>query len=68
MAFESTILGASGGDASEADAALLEQPSAVAEPLDDDERAAAIVLDAAQPLAPAGLAQQWLAVSAKSSH
>ena len=53
---------ASGGaDASEADVAVLERLIGADEPLDAAERAAAIVVDAAQPVAPATLAAQWLA-------
>ena len=51
---------ASGGDASEADAAVLERLRGGAEPLDAAERAVAIVVDAAQPIAPATLARRWL--------
>jgi aminoglycoside phosphotransferase family enzyme/predicted kinase len=52
---------AGGGDASEADVAALEHLRAVDEPLDEQERAVAIVVDAAQPATPAVLAQCWLA-------
>jgi len=52
---------ASGGDASEADVAVLERLCEVAEPLDERERRFAILADAAQPMEPATLAQRWLA-------
>ena len=48
-------------DASEADLAVLERLVHADEPLDATERAATIVVDAAQPLAPATLAAHWLA-------
>ena len=54
---------ASGGDASEADAAVLERLRGGAEPLDAAERAVAIVVDAGQAVAPAVLAQRWLAAA-----
>jgi uncharacterized protein len=57
--------GARGGDASEADEAVLERLSAVDEPLDEHERAHALVVDAARPFAPAVLVQRWLACPAR---
>jgi uncharacterized protein len=51
---------AAGTDASEADAAVLERLLPVDEPLDAAERTVAIAADAAQPVAAADLAQQWL--------
>ena len=53
-----------GVDASEADAAVLDRLTAVDEPLAAAERAAAIVVDAAQRLPPATLARRWLAAPA----
>ena len=53
---------ARGGDPSEADTAVLERPIAVAQPLDAQERAIALVVDAAQPVPAAVLAQRWLDV------
>ena len=50
-----------GADASEADGAVLDRLTAVAEPLGVSEQAVAIVIDAAQPLPPATLAGRWLA-------
>ena len=50
-----------GLDASEADVAVLDRMTAVAEPLGAAERAVAIVVDAAHPVPPATLAQRWLA-------
>ena len=50
-----------GVDASEADGAVLDRLTAVEEPLGAAERAVAIVVDAAQPVPPATLAQHWLA-------
>jgi len=52
---------ARGTDASEADVAVLERLQTVAEPLGELELAAAIVADAADAVAPATLAQRWLA-------
>ena len=49
------------GDASEADLAVLERLADADEPLDETERAVAIVVDAAQPVPPATLATRWLA-------
>ena len=54
---------AGGGDASEADVAVLERLRAADEPLDEREREVAIVADAAQPVAPAAVAQRWLAAT-----
>jgi len=50
---------AHGHDASEADVAVLERLREVAEPLDDDELAVSIVVDAAHPLPSGVLAQRW---------
>ena len=50
-----------GTDASEADVSVLDRLIAVAEPLGASERAVAIVINAAQPVPAAALAQQWLA-------
>jgi aminoglycoside phosphotransferase family enzyme/predicted kinase len=50
-----------GGDASEADVGVLERLEPVVEPLDDRERARAIVVDAAQPAEPTAFAKRWLA-------
>jgi aminoglycoside phosphotransferase family enzyme/predicted kinase len=52
---------ANGRDASEADVAVLERLQTVAEPLSEHELATAIIADAADPVAPATLAQRWLA-------
>ena len=52
---------ASGADPSEADAAVLERLSSADELLDEQERAVAIVIDAAQPAQTATLAERWLA-------
>jgi len=49
-----------GGDASEADIAVLERLSTVVEPLDAHEGELAIALDAAQPTAPIDLTERWL--------
>ena len=54
---------ASGADPSEADAAVLERLSGSDELLDEPERAVAIVIDAAQPVLTATLAQRWLAAA-----
>ena len=54
---------ASGADPSEADAAVLERLSGADELLDEQERAVAIVIDAAQPVPTATLAQRWLAAA-----
>ena len=51
---------ARGGDPSEADTAVLERLIAVAQPLDAQERAMALVVDAARPVPAAVLAQCWL--------
>lgn len=48
-----------GADASEADEAVLERLAGVAEPLDDDERDAAITVDATRPLDASELARRW---------
>jgi len=58
---------ASGADPSEADAAVLERLSGADELLDEQERAVAIVIDAAQPVPTATLAQLWLAALHASS-
>jgi uncharacterized protein len=50
-----------GGDASEADEAVLERLRDADEPLDDAEAARSFVIDAAHPEAPADLARHWLA-------
>jgi uncharacterized protein len=50
-----------GGDASEADEAVLERLRDADEPLDDVAAARSFVIDAAQPVAPADLARHWLA-------
>jgi hypothetical protein len=47
-------------DASEADESVLDRLTAVAEPLDADERTRAIVVDAAAPLADDALLARWL--------
>jgi len=52
-----------GADPSEADVAVLERLSEADEPLDERERAVAIVVDAAQLVAPATLAQHWRAAA-----
>ena len=52
---------ASGADPSEADAAVLKRLSGADELLDEQDRAVSIVIDAAQPLPTATLAQRWLA-------
>ena len=52
---------ASGADPSEADAAVLERLSSADELLDEQERAVAIVIDAAHPAQTATLAERWLA-------
>ncbi len=54
---------AGGGDASEADVAVLERLRNADETLDERESAVAIIVDAAQPVAPASLAQRWLAAA-----
>ncbi len=59
--------GSSGGDASEADVAVLGRLRAVAEPLIGDERISAIAIDAGQPLSPAALAERWRALAAHAS-
>ena len=48
-------------DASEADVAVLERLTCADEPLDEAERAVAIVVDAAQPMSPPTLAAHWFA-------
>ena len=53
-----------GGDASEADVAVLERLAPADEPLDAAEAARAIVFDAAQPRDAAALAPRWLAAAA----
>ena len=50
-------------DASEADVAVLEHLIDADEPLDEAERAVAIVVDAAQPVSPETLAEHWLAAA-----
>ena len=50
-----------GGDASEADVAVLERQLGYVEPLAADERAASLTLDTARPLAVDALAARWLA-------
>jgi predicted kinase len=52
-----------GGDASEADVAVLDRLSTVVEPLDAHESRLAIVVDAEHPPPPIDLAGQWLSVS-----
>ncbi|MGZ5265622.1 MAG: bifunctional aminoglycoside phosphotransferase/ATP-binding protein [Caldimonas sp.] len=52
------------GDASEADLAVLERLAAAAEPLDDDEQALALAVDAEHPEPADGMARHWLAVPA----
>ena len=54
-------------DASEADVAVLERLIQADEPLDQAERAVAIVVDAAQPMSPETLAAHWLAAAPTSS-
>lgn len=54
---------ASGADPSEADVAVLERLTGADEPLDERASAVAIVVDAAQPVPPATLAQRWLAAA-----
>ena len=54
---------ASGADPSEADVAVLERLSGADERLDERERAVAIIIDAAQPVPFATLAQRWLATA-----
>jgi aminoglycoside phosphotransferase family enzyme/predicted kinase len=51
---------ASGADPSEADVAVLERLAGADEPLDEHERAVAIIVDPAQPSPRATLAQRWL--------
>ncbi|MEQ1682935.1 MAG: AAA family ATPase [Burkholderiaceae bacterium] len=51
---------AAGGDASEADAAVLEHLAGAEEALDESERARALVVDARVPAAPHDLARRWL--------
>ena len=57
----------SGGDASEADVAVLERLRAVAEPLTQAERILAIAIDAGQPLSAAALAERWRDLAAHGS-
>ena len=52
---------ATGGDASEADVAVLDRLAGADEPLDDGEGVVAIVADATRPVSTATLAQSWLA-------
>ena len=52
-----------GGDASEADIAVLERLATVVEPLDAHEGKSAIALDTAQPTAPIDLTERWLTAS-----
>lgn len=52
---------ADGGDASEADLAVLERQIATHEPLDDDERALALEVATEQPVDVAALCARWLA-------
>ena len=54
---------ASGADPSEADAAVLKRLRGADEPLDERERAVAIVVDAAQPVPLATRAQRWRAAA-----
>lgn len=54
---------ARGGDASEADVAVLEDLAKAAEPLDAAERAVAIEVDTARPLALAPLVARWQAAA-----
>ena len=56
-----------GGDASEADVAVLERLRAVTEPLTKAERILAIAIDAGQPLSAAALAERWRALAAQGS-
>ena len=53
----------SGIDASEADPSVLERLAGVAEPLTDEEAAAVIVVDTAQPETLGALPQRWLAAT-----
>ena len=55
---------AQGGDASEADAAVLATLREVAQPLTAAERAATIDVDAQAPVPPAALGRGWLAAAA----
>ena len=57
---------ARGGDASEADVAVLERLLAIAEPLSEAERMVALAC-AAEPPSPTALAQRWCAVAARGS-
>jgi uncharacterized protein len=50
-----------GGDASEADEAVLERLRDADEPLDGDEAARSLIIDAVRPVAPVDLARRWLA-------
>jgi aminoglycoside phosphotransferase family enzyme/predicted kinase len=52
---------ATGADPSEADAAVLDRLAEADEPLDDSERAAAMVVGAAEAASPAPLARRWRA-------
>ena len=54
---------ASGTDPSEANVAVLERLTGADEPLDKRERSVAIIVDAAQPVSAATLAQRWLAAA-----
>ncbi|MDO9235428.1 MAG: AAA family ATPase [Aquabacterium sp.] len=55
-----TLRSQQGHDASEADATVLAQQWGVVEPLQEDEHACTITVDAAQPVTPEALATQWL--------
>jgi aminoglycoside phosphotransferase family enzyme/predicted kinase len=58
---------AGGGDASEADVAVLERLCAVAEPLTEAERVLAVAIDAGQPLSAVALAGHWRALALPGS-
>jgi hypothetical protein len=58
---------ARGGDASEADLAVLDRLRKADEPLDASESRSALVADAAAPVAPATLAQRWLEARCQAS-
>ena len=53
----------SGADPSEADATVLERLCGAEEPLDERERAVAIIVDAAQPVLLATQVQRWRAAA-----
>jgi hypothetical protein len=53
----------SGIDASEADTSVLDRLAGAAEPPTDEEAAAAIVVDSAQPQTLGALPQRWLPVT-----